>query len=60
MGFVGSPSIRINGADIEQWARTAKTFGLNCRAYLHGSQRSGVPSSEELHRAIREAIRESS
>jgi hypothetical protein len=26
MGFVGSPSIRINGADIELWARTAQTF----------------------------------
>ena len=60
MGFIGSPSIRINGADIELWARTAKTFGLSCRTYLHGSQRSGVPSSEELHRAIREASRESS
>src|SRR5215471_9192941 len=26
MGFVGSPSIRINGSDIEPWARTATVF----------------------------------
>ena len=58
MGFVGSPSVRINGADIEPSARTAKTFGLSCRTYLHGSQRSGVPSNEQLGRAIEETIRE--
>jgi hypothetical protein len=59
MGFVGSPSIRIDGADIEPWARAAKTFGLSCRTYSHGSQRGGVPSSEQLRRAIEESIRES-
>lgn len=60
MGFVGSPSIRINGADIEPWASTIKTFGLSCRTYLHGSQRGGVPSHEQLRRAIEESIREGS
>ncbi len=56
MAFVGSPSIRINGADIEPWARTAKAFGLSCRTYLDGSHRSGVPSRELLRRAISEGI----
>ena len=54
--FVGSPSIRINGADIEPWARTAKAFGLSCRTYLDGSHRSGVPSRELLRRAISESM----
>jgi len=54
--FVGSPSIRINGADIEPWARTAKAFGLSCRTYLDGSHRSGVPSRELLRRAISERL----
>lgn len=58
--FVGSPSIRINGSDIEGWARTAKDFGLSCRTYLNGSQHGGVPSRELLRRAIMEGIRESS
>lgn len=52
MTFLGSPSIRVNGADIEAWARTAKNFGLSCRTYLDGSHRSGVPSRELLHRAL--------
>jgi hypothetical protein len=55
MAFVGSPSIRINGADIEPWARGAKGFGLSCRTYLDGSHRSGVPSRELLRRAISES-----
>src|SRR6059036_985558 len=56
MAFVGSPSIRINGADIEPWARTAKAFGLSCRTYLDGSHRSGVPSRELLRHAISESM----
>lgn len=58
--FVGSPSIRINGSDIEPWARTAKRFGLSCRTYVDGSDRGGVPSRELLRRAIVEGIHESS
>ena len=58
--FVGSPSIRINGSDIEPWARTAKDFGLSCRTYLDGPQHGGVPSRETLRRAIMEGIREGS
>jgi hypothetical protein len=58
--FVGSPSIRINGSDIEPWARTAKDFGLSCRTYLDGPQRGGVPSRELLRHAIMEGIREGS
>ena len=60
MRFVGSPSIRINGSDIEPRARTATVFGLSCRTYVHGSQHSGVPSRELLRDAIIEAIREDS
>jgi hypothetical protein len=60
IGFVGSPSIRINDSDIEPWARTATAFGLSCRTYVYGSQRAGVPSRELLRGAIMEAIREGS
>jgi hypothetical protein len=58
--FVGSPSIRIDGSDIEPWARTAKEFGLSCRTYRDGPQHGGVPSRELLRRAIMEGIREGS
>jgi len=58
--FVGSPSIRINGSDIEPWARTATSFGLSCRTYVDRSRRGGVPSRDLLRRAIMEGIREGS
>ena len=60
IGFVGSPSIRINGFDIERWARIAKEFGLSCRTYVNGSHYGGVPSRGMLRRAITEGIREGS
>ena len=58
--FVGSPSIRVNGSDIEPWARTAKRFGLSCRTYVNGSRAGGVPSRELIRRAILEGIHERS
>jgi Domain of unknown function (DUF2703) len=58
--FVGSPSIRINGSDIEPWARTAESCGLTCRTYVNGLHNCRVPSREILRRAIMEGIREGS
>ena len=54
MGFLGSPSVRINGQDIEPEARGLKSYGLSCRTYLDGTERSGVPSSELIRLAINE------
>jgi hypothetical protein len=52
--FVGSPSIRINGQDIEPWARTTTDFGLSCRTYINASHRGGVPPRELIRSAIME------
>lgn len=51
-GFLGSPTIRVNGLDIEPWARTAQNFGIGCRTYVDGSNLSGVPPLDLLSRAI--------
>src|SRR5260370_9198772 len=56
VAFVGSPSIRINGTDIEPWARTARAFGLLCRTYLYVSHLTGVPSRELLRPALIAAL----
>lgn len=50
LGFLGSPTIRINGLDIEQAARGAQPSGLSCRRYP-----GGLPSSEMIRAAIAEA-----
>lgn len=49
--FLGSPSIRINGVDIEG-REEASEYGLKCRIYRDTG--SGVPSE----RVIREALQE--
>ena len=53
--FLGSPSIRIDGRDVEQTARTACGFGLMCRTYIDEGRRAGVPPRELIRAAVREA-----
>ncbi len=50
LGFLGSPSIRINGVDVEPEARLAKTFGFGCRTYFNENGRSGTPSETMVRR----------
>lgn len=54
LGFLGSPSIRINGLDVEPDARLVKTFGFGCRTYFHENGRSGTPSETMVRAAINE------
>jgi hypothetical protein len=48
--FFGSPTIRINGLDIEPEARNPKATGFACRRYS-----GGAPSEEMIRSAIKEA-----
>ena len=47
--FLGSPTIRVEGIDIDPAARDRKDFGLSCRRY--GS--SGVPTREMIVDALK-------
>jgi hypothetical protein len=49
--FLGSPSVQIDGLDIDPMARARTDFTLACR--LYGS--SGVPPAELIESAIRDA-----
>ncbi len=51
--FLGSPSIRVNGVDVEPSAVESESFGLMCRTYQDGCCHSGVPSLEVIRQAIR-------
>jgi hypothetical protein len=55
VGFLGSPSVRVNGLDVEPGARTAREYGMMCRSYSVDGRREGFPSREMLGQAIREA-----
>ncbi|MBV8830444.1 MAG: DUF2703 domain-containing protein [Acidobacteriaceae bacterium] len=48
--FFGSPTIRINGFDIESDSRNVKDTGFACRRYP-----GGLPSEEMIRAALREA-----
>lgn len=51
MGFAGSPTVLVDGRDVEPSDIAGQT-GLSCR--LYAATASGVPSREMLLRAIRE------
>lgn len=56
LGFLGSPSVRINGLDIEKEARAEQRVGFGCRTYMHdGGRRSGVPTVDMIRTALVEA-----
>ena len=46
--FVGSPSVRVNGIDIEAAARARTDFGIMCRRY----DANGVPPESLILSAI--------
>jgi len=50
--FLGSPSIRINGEDIEG-REEASEYGLKCRIYPETG--SGIPSETTLRKALQQA-----
>jgi hypothetical protein len=55
VGFLGSPSIRVDGQDVEHAARAARVFGITCRTYIDGGRRAGMPPPEWIRAAVREA-----
>jgi hypothetical protein len=55
IAFLGSPSIRVNGLDVEQEARSVREYGMMCRTYVVNARREGLPSREMIRQAIREA-----
>ncbi len=50
--FLGSPSIRINGLDVEPGAEKIKDFSMRCRLYLEDDEMSEWPSKKMIRSAI--------
>jgi mercuric ion transport protein len=53
--FLGSPTVRIDGLDIEPSARSSKAFGLMCRTYADGDRQLGIPPLDLIRTALRAA-----
>lgn len=50
MGFLGSPTIRVNGLDVDPKSSGGSSTGLACRYYT-----CGLPSEDMICAALREA-----
>ena len=53
--FLGSPSVRVDGRDVEPEARSRTDYGFMCRTYFSGGERGGTPSYEQIVRALRDS-----
>jgi hypothetical protein len=52
--FLGSPTIRVDGHDVEPGADRRETFVHACRVYQTDSGLSGQPSEDSIRAALRE------
>lgn len=50
--FLGSPSVRVDGLDVETSARSRAYFGLQCRVYDVGGRLEGAPPVEWIRAAL--------
>ena len=56
MAFPGSPTVRINGTDIEGDLPQVNSYGLTCRTYIVNGKRQGVPHRDWIHDAIMRSV----
>ena len=51
--FPGSPTVRVDGSDVEPGPSGLTSFGVSCRSYVVNGKRQGVPDREWIVKAIR-------
>lgn len=54
--FLGSPTVRVDGIDVEPAARERDGFGLQCRVYSVAGRYQGTPPVDWISRALREKV----
>ncbi len=50
--FLGSPTVRVDGRDIEEAARERDTFAMQCRVYEHEGRLEGAPPKVWIRAAL--------
>jgi hypothetical protein len=53
--FLGSPTIRVDGVDVEPAASTRSDFGLKCRLYRNAGRQIDIPAEQWIVAALRRA-----
>lgn len=52
VGFLGSPTLRVDGRDVEPGADGRTDFGLKCRLYRQADVQTRTPPEEWILRAL--------
>lgn len=50
--FLGSPTVRVDGVDVDPGAADREDFGLKCRLYRSDGITSPLPPEEWIHEAL--------
>jgi hypothetical protein len=50
--FLGSPSVRVDGIDVDPSARERADFGMQCRVYATGDRIEGAPPATWIAAAL--------
>lgn len=53
LGFLGSPTVRVDGRDVEPDARERTDIALSCRIYRTDRETRGYPDRDLLRTALR-------
>src|SRR5713101_218239 len=56
LAFLGSPTIKINGVDVEPAARASQAYAMACRTYRNAGKQEGQPDEQMIRAALREAV----
>lgn len=51
--FLGSPTVRVDGRDVDESSVGRNDFGLQCRVYSAGTRITGCPPAEWIRVALR-------
>ncbi len=51
--FLGSPTVRVNGVDVDPTASERTDFGLKCRIYRSNEGQSPLPPERWMHAALK-------
>jgi hypothetical protein len=57
-GFLGSPSVRVDGVDVEPGAGERDDYGLKCRLYHGTAGLAGVPEDAWIRAALQQTPRD--
>jgi len=55
LAFLGSPTIKINGEDVEPAARASQAYAMACRTYRNAGKQEGLPDEAMIRAALKEA-----